>query len=88
MAVMTEELWIQLLEREADKAKRDRVTKAQSTVKALHDQMMKSCCDGTTRMMLKSYYGGFTAEELEGVASAMQSAIASRDLRNVSRSSD
>ena len=76
VAVMTEEFRVQLLEREAKKVKRDRMKKAQSAVRALHDQM------------LVSYYNGITAEDLESIVEVMQSAIASRDLRNVSRSID
>ena len=77
VAVMTEEFRVQLLERQAEEAKRDRMIKAQSSVRTLQEQMSTSYYKG-------SYYNGFTAEELESVASAMQSAIASRDLRNVS----
>ena len=72
VALMTEELWVQLLEREAKKCEHDRMTKAQSSIRALNDQM------------LDSYYSGITAEDLESIVEVMQSAIASRDLRDVS----
>ena len=76
VSVMTEEFWVQLLEREAKRCEQDRMKKAQSAVRALHDQMSAS------------YYNGITAEDLESIVEVMQSAIASRDLRNVSRSID
>jgi len=73
VAAMTEELSIQLLERERDKLERDRLNKAQSSVRRLHDEMAKS------------YYDGFTAEELEVIANEMKGAIVSRKSRTEKR---
>jgi len=69
VAAMTEELSIQLLERERNKLACDRLNKAQSSIRRLHDEMAKS------------YYNGFTAEELEVIANEMKGAIVSRESR-------
>lgn len=69
VVVITDEISLQLQQQKEKDLEVRRLSKAQSLVSKLHDQM------------LASWYKGFTVEELESVVVVMQSAINSRNER-------
>lgn len=69
VALMTEEMALQLKQREEGKLKVDQLMQIRSSVGSLHD------------LMAKSHYAGFTAEELKAIAEKMECAISGRKAR-------